>query len=317
VVFNLNGTLQTDDTAPYDFTNWTPAVGSYTLTATPYSGAGGTGTPGTPLTIHFTVTGSRILYEHNDHIYSINPDGSDRQDLGAGYAPAWSPDGTKIAFHAHGSGGREIYLMNADGSNRVRLTNNNIDDRNPAFSPDGSRIVYGSVITGADWELWVMNADGTNKVQITNNSIDDKDPQWSSTDWIVFTANPGDYAQLYKMRPDGSQRTRLINSTVSTTSPEWSPDGSYIVYTRIGGTYTDIYRINADGTNALRLTTDPAVDQNPCFSPDGQQILFSSLRNPGSFNYFELYSITVDGSNETRLTTTGSWDEQRCAWGYP
>jgi hypothetical protein len=55
VVFDLNGAIQADDTAPYEFSNWTPASGQYTLTATPYSGAGGTGTAGIPLTIDFTV----------------------------------------------------------------------------------------------------------------------------------------------------------------------------------------------------------------------------------------------------------------------
>jgi hypothetical protein len=55
VVFDLNGVFQTDDTAPYEFSNWTPAPGRYTLTATPYSGESGTGTAGTALTINFTV----------------------------------------------------------------------------------------------------------------------------------------------------------------------------------------------------------------------------------------------------------------------
>lgn len=58
VVFDINGALQTDDTAPYEFTNWTPAPGQYTIAATPYSESGGTGTAGTPLTIDFTVEDS-------------------------------------------------------------------------------------------------------------------------------------------------------------------------------------------------------------------------------------------------------------------
>jgi WD40-like Beta Propeller Repeat len=73
--------------------------------------------------------------------------------------PTFSPDGTRIAFVSHRDGNYEIYLMNADGSDKWRLTHNPAQDRQPAFSPDGKRIAFASDRTG-NFEIYVMNVDG-------------------------------------------------------------------------------------------------------------------------------------------------------------
>ncbi len=93
-------------------------------------------------------------------IYTMNPDGSDRQRLtsGADIEPAWSPDGTQIAFtRFYGATQGEIFVMNADGSNQRRLTAN-ANDRHPAWSPDGTKIAFSS-----RFGLIIMNADGSNQ----------------------------------------------------------------------------------------------------------------------------------------------------------
>ena len=99
-------------------------------------------------------------------VYVVNADGSGVRNLtpkpmGAAYAaPAWSPDGRKIAFASERDGNSEIYLMNADGSAQRRLTDNLAYDGDPAWSPDGQKIIFVSNRDGR-YAVHVMNADGS------------------------------------------------------------------------------------------------------------------------------------------------------------
>ena len=100
------------------------------------------------------------------------------------FRPSWSPNGAKIAFASisdfHGLDPPylwEIYVMNADGSGVVRLTNNPASDIQPTWSPDSTRIAFVSDRDGSV-EVYVMNADGSNQVNLTNNPADDFDPDW-------------------------------------------------------------------------------------------------------------------------------------------
>ena len=86
--------------------------------------------------------------------------------------PAWSPDGSKIAFvktsyYKQNSNWGVIWVMNADGSNKVKLTDDTEKFNSPSWSPDGSKIVFGGPVNKSD--IWVMNADGSNKINLTGN----------------------------------------------------------------------------------------------------------------------------------------------------
>jgi len=91
--------------------------------------------------------------------------------------PDWSPDGKKIVFVSNRDDNLEIYVMNADGSNQVNLTNNYNNDFDPVWSPDGERIAF---VSGRDRnnEIYVMNADGSEPRRLTDNTDDDVKPDW-------------------------------------------------------------------------------------------------------------------------------------------
>jgi PKD repeat protein len=176
--------------------------------------------------------------------------------------PAWSPDGTKIVFQSDRDGQPELYIMDADGSNVVRLTHTGIvdgSDGNPTWSPDGARIAF-TCSTESGREICAVNADGSGLVQITDDPREAFDPDWSPDGArIVFTT--ARYAETYwsvelaVMNTDGSGVTRL-GGTVGANDPDWSPDGTRIVYTAHGGACDagggscegDVRVVNSDGS---------------------------------------------------------------------
>ena len=116
-------------------------------------------------------------------IFTMNPDGSELNkvfDVPGAYdsAPAWSPDGSRIAFESDRDGDMEIYAMNADGTDVVRLTDNSIHDEGPVWSPDGERIAFTSGPEDLDGDIWVMDADGSDRMQITDIPGRDESPDW-------------------------------------------------------------------------------------------------------------------------------------------
>ena len=93
--------------------------------------------------------------------------------------PAWSPDGTKLAFSTERDGGFEIYVMNADGQNPVRLTNNSLSDFSPSWSPDGTRVAMDRRSPDT-FDVWTMNPDGQDQTRLTDNTgvADNDKPAW-------------------------------------------------------------------------------------------------------------------------------------------
>src|SRR4029450_1774628 len=106
-------------------------------------------------------------------------------------APAWSPTEDLIAFQSDrsGNGNMDIYVMPADGGQARRRTSNSVDEGSPAWSPDGTQIVWGRE-TGGDWEIWKMPSDGGRADQLTfTPGAGDKAPSWAPSDLIAFETN--------------------------------------------------------------------------------------------------------------------------------
>ena len=93
-------------------------------------------------------------------------------------APAWSPDGRQIAFESDLDGDKEIYVMNADGSNVRQITHNTLWDEGPAWSPDGTKFVFSSGADDLHLDIWTMNVDGSNPRQLTTYPGRDESPDW-------------------------------------------------------------------------------------------------------------------------------------------
>jgi TolB protein len=273
-----------------------------------------------PAQAGFPGTNGRIAFVSNEdgdnftEIYSINPDGTDQQRLAISTLndrdPAWSPDGTKIAFarvEPETEFG-DIFVANADGSGTAQnLTNDPAAlNREPVWSPGGDAIAYQGIGTNGG-DIYRMNADGSGTVNLTNSdSFFESDPAWSPDgSRIAYTVNSGYGVDVYVMNADGTEPTNLTSDDDSRNrDPAWSPKGDKIAFTSDRNAGDDeIYVMNRDGSGADRLTTIKAEDSAPAWSPDGTKIVFQGHR---AGLPFALYTMdATDGGHQTELAIAG------------
>ena len=188
--------------------------------------------------------------------------------------PAWSADGTKIAFSSirNGLSNEDIFVINSDGTGETQLTFSPAGDSFPKWSPDGTRITFFSRRDG-DAEIYVMNADGSNPTNLTHQPADDFSPDWSPDGArIVFSSTAVGNWQIYVMGADGSSVTRLTFDPAPDNKPAWSPDGRKIAFHRGPFGSRDIYVMNADGTNPTQLSDQPGDNIQADWQPYGDHI---------------------------------------------
>jgi len=212
----------------------------------------------------------------------------------------------KIAFTSNRDGNAEIYVMNADGTNQKRLTNNSSGDGTPAFSPDGSKIAFTSSRDGNN-EIYVMNTDGTKQTRLTNNAAVDESPAWSPDGTkIAFTSfRDGTGADIWLMNADGTNQVNLTNYPGNDTEPTFSPNGRKIAFRGLRDGVIDVFVMNADGSDPIDVTNNPSIDTQPAYSPDGQTIAFRT-----GDNNKEVYVMDADGGNQTNLTNNAAADQE-------
>ena len=249
-----------------------------------------------------------IAYARPSGVWTVDPDGSNAElVIPDGFSPAWSPDGSRIAYVRFGADFADIYVADADGSNEVRITRSG-ENLEPTFSADGSRVIF--VRSGRRTDIASKAADGTGPLTRLTDSprfqelLPSASPDGTS---IAFSgASQGDDLDVYAIDADGGHRRRLTASGRDDFGSSWSPDSAEIAFTRIGGRgrVDDVFLMDADGGNVRRLTSSPKADVGQSFSPQGTRIVIMRCCW-GRVERPRLALIDADGSNRTPLVRYG------------
>jgi TolB protein len=170
------------------------------------------------------------------------------------YLPAWSPDGTKLAFTSQRDGNPEIYVMNKDGSGLRRMTNNPAIDVSPTWSPTGNQIAWTSDRTGKP-KIYVMNADGTGQRTLVGDPDSDR-PTWSRGKFneIAYASKtgPGYDIKIYSFAT--GEATKITDGIGSNESPAFSPNGRHIAFTSTRNGKAQLFTVDRDGNNLRQIT---------------------------------------------------------------
>jgi Tol biopolymer transport system component len=187
-------------------------------------------------------------------------------------SPAWSPDGTKIAFHSTREGNSHIYFVSPSGGAATRLTVNDaslLAETSPTWSPDSTRVAFVG-ITEEGSDIYTATLDGT-VTRVTYSEILKNSPAWSPDGaHIAFDT----FNHIRVVNAGGGGETVITSAGDSNTTPAWSPDGTKIAFNRetifrdadeiVTGREESIYLMNADGSGVLKLN---AIGRNPVFLP--------------------------------------------------
>ena len=211
----------------------------------------------------------------------------------------------------------EIFVMDPDGSNIRRLTQNGagIDDLDPEWSPDGERIVFVSDRAGS-YDLYVMNADGTGTRRLTKTPDRcEANPTWAPGGRnIVFDTHcllTSEQSDLYSVSVEGGPVTNLTRHAGDDFGARWSPDGTHIAFTSDrGGFGEEIYVMTPDGSRLERVTFEPGNDRDVAWAPGGAVIAFSSDRDGNSY---DIFVMNLSSGRVSRLTT-GAAAETSPTW---
>ncbi|MBI4319668.1 MAG: PD40 domain-containing protein [Chloroflexi bacterium] len=263
--------------------------------------------PPTPASLSGTITFQTSI---GGPIYAMKADGTGLAQIGNGLDPAWSPDGSKIAF-ALWQSPTGIYVMNPDGSDR-RLVFEADQARAPAWSPDGSKIAFyqtyqgfrkdrrGNAEVDAFYRIVVVDLADGKTWGPPNQPSHSFSPSWSPDgNTLLFKGNNG----LYLVAEDTPAKL-LPGTDTRFAFPAWSPDGSRIAYEYNQHDHWEIGVMNADASGQMLLTQSPPFattkpnNLSPAWSPDGRSIAFISDRE----GPWKLYVMDADGKNQRPLS---------------
>ena len=225
-------------------------------------------------------------------------------------SPAWSPDGTRVAYVSFENKKPVVYVQNLVTRQRTVVANFKGSNSAPSWSPDGSKIAIALARNGLT-QVYTVNADGSNLQRLTNTDGIDTEPQFSADGQsIYFTSDRSGGPQIYRMPANGGNAQRVTFNGTYNISPRISPDGKSLAYiSRRDGRF-QLYVLDLTNNQELRLS-DTTKDESPSFSPNGKYIMYAT---ESGGRRGTLAVVSVDGRIKQRVTTQAG-DIREPNWG--
>jgi TolB protein len=225
-------------------------------------------------------------------------------------SPAWSPDGTRMAYVSFQNKKPILFVQNLSASKQpAPVANYRGSNSAPAWSPDSKQLAAVLTRDGTS-QIYLMNADGGNLRRVTNSIAIDTEPFFTPDGQsIYFTSDRGGSPQIYRMAASGGEPTRITFDGDYNVSPRVSPDGKTLAYiSRINGRF-QLMAMDLE-TRQVQALTDGQRDESPTFAPNGRIILYASdVDNRGM-----LYAVSSDGRFRQRLGIQAA-DIREPSWG--
>ncbi len=224
-------------------------------------------------------------------------------------SPAWSPDGTRLAYVSFESGKPVVYVHAVMTGERRAVANFRGSNSAPAWSPDGRTLAV-TLTREGNSQVFLMNSDGSNVRRLTTSSGIDTEPYFSPDGQsIYFTSDRGGGPQIYRMPATGGNAQRVTFNGDYNISPRLSPDGKLLAYvTRRNGRFQVQVLDLASGQETP--VTDTTRDESPSFAPNGRMLLYATEAGGRGI----LASASTDGRVRTRLSGP-SGDIREPTWG--
>jgi TolB protein len=224
-------------------------------------------------------------------------------------SPAWSPDGTRLAYVSFETGKPVVYVHTVATGSRKAVANFRGSNSAPAWSPDGKTLAV-TLTREGNSQVFLMDADGGNVRRLTTSSGIDTEPSFSPDGKsIYFTSDRGGGPQVYRMPANGGAAQRVTFNGDYNISPRLSPDGKLLAYVGRRGGQFKVHVLDLAGGQETPVT-DTVRDESPSFAPNGRMLLYATEVNGRGI----LASASVDGRVRTRLSGP-SGDIREPTWG--